>query len=124
MTTPKRILLIEDHPATQQMFQLALETAGYEVRAASNGMRLLKYVRDWRPSAVVMDVMMPWVDGFELCRTIRDTDDVKDTPVILVTAKSSPEDRQKGKAAGATEFLEKPVEIKVLLETVAKHVGG
>ena len=106
------------------MFQLALEGAGYEVRAASNGMRLLKYVRDWQPSAVVMDVMMPWVDGFELCRTIRDTDEVKDTPVILVTAKSAPEDRQKAKAAGATEFLEKPVEIRVLLETVARHAGA
>ena len=120
----KKILLVEDHPATQQMFQLALEGAGYEVRAASNGMRLLKYVRDWLPSAVVMDVMMPWVDGFELCRTIRDTDEVKDTPVILVTAKSAPEDRQKAKAAGATEFLEKPVEIRVLLETVARHAGA
>lgn len=120
----KKVLLVEDHPATQQMFQMALEGAGFEVRAASNGMRLIKYVRDWQPAAVVMDVMMPWVDGFELCRTIRETDEIKDTPVILVTAKSSPDDRQKAKQVGATEFLEKPVEIKALIETVTRYAGA
>ena len=120
----KKVLLVEDHPATQQMFQMALEGAGFEVRAASNGMRLIKYVRDWHPAAVVMEVMMPWVDGFELCRTIRATDEIKDTPVILVTAKSSPDDRQKAKQVGATEFLEKPVEIKALIETVTRYAGA
>lgn len=122
MTQSKRILLVEDHVETQEMFKFALEMAGFEVSTAGNGIKLIKKIREYLPDLIVMDVMMPWIDGYDLCRAVKETQDLKDIPIVIVSAKVAPEDIQTGLAAGAEDYLEKPVEIDELIRTIQKNL--
>ena len=115
----KKILIVEDCQEIQEMFELALQSSGYDVDIAGNGIKLIKKIRDTKPDLILMDILMPWVDGYDLCRDIKGLDDICNIPIIIVTCKTAPEDIQKGFDAGATEYLEKPVEIDKLLQTVA-----
>ncbi len=119
----KKILIIEDHQATRQMLEMSLQAAGYEVHSVGDGIKLLKMIREIQPDLLVMDIMMPWVDGFELTSTIRDTADMADIPIVVVSAKASPEDIQKAKQLGANEFLPKPVDIQRLTNTVSALIS-
>ena len=119
MVGKKKILIVEDCQEIQEMFELALQSSGYDVDIAGNGIKLIKKIRDTKPDLILMDILMPWVDGYDLCRDIKGLDDICNIPIIIVTCKTAPEDIQKGFDAGATEYLEKPVEIDKLLQTVA-----
>ncbi len=75
------------------------------------------------PSLILLDVMLPHTDGYNICRFLRDTPVFKKTPIIILTGRSKPVDRARASMAGATEFLVKPPEAKELLETIRKHLG-
>lgn len=122
MVEARRILMVENHVETQEMFRLALESSGYEVEVVGNGIKLIKKIREVDPDLILMDVMMPWIDGYDLCRAVKEVQDLKGVPIIIISAKAAPEDIQKGFDAGASEYLEKPVEIEELLNTIARHL--
>lgn len=113
--TGARVAVIDDEPRIRDLLELALAHHGYTVRTASDGAAGLSLVRDWQPDAIVLDVMMPKVDGVSLLPMLRQ---VTESPVIMLSAKGEVEDRVAGLAHGADDYLSKPFEISELLAHV------
>src|SRR5689334_4342907 len=105
------VLLVEDDPAARQGLELALRRLGYGVHAAETGEAALRDFRDAAVDVVVLDVMLPGLDGFEVCRRLRRGSDI---PVIMLTARSDDFDVVAGLEAGADDYVAKPVEPRVL----------
>ena len=105
------VLLVEDNPAARQGLELALRRLGYGVRPAETGEAALRDFRDAAADVVVLDVMLPGVDGFEVCRRLRRDSDI---PVIMLTARGDDLDVVGGLEAGADDYVVKPVEPRVL----------
>ena len=103
------ILVIDDEETQRLITRDTLEQEGFKVEEASNGEDGLKIIRKARPDLILLDVMMPGIDGFEVCRQIRADQDICNTPIIIVTGREGVEDIQKGFAEGASDFLTKPV---------------
>lgn len=111
MATDTTLLLIDDDATLIEALRIYLSRAGYEVRAATNGAEGLKEFYDQRPDLVILDVMMPQMDGWETCRRIRDLSTV---PIIMLTAKGQETDRVKGLRLGADDYVSKPFSLKEL----------
>ena len=105
------VLLVEDDPAARQGLELALRRLGYGVRPAGTGEAALHAIGEGAADVVVLDVMLPGLDGFEVCRRLRRTSDV---PVIMLTARNDDFDIVGGLEAGADDYVVKPVEPRVL----------
>lgn len=108
-----KVLVIDDELAFLEMLNLALSAEGFSVIIAQNAAAGLRTAYQNRPDAILLDVMMPEVDGYEVCRRLREMTDV---PIIFVTAKDKPEDILHGFSVGADDYLVKPFEIPELLE--------
>ncbi len=111
MTTDTTLLLIDDDATLIEALRIYLSRAGYDVHAATDGTEGLKEFYDLRPDLVVLDVMMPQMDGWETCRRIRDLSTV---PIIMLTAKGQETDRVKGLRLGADDYVRKPFSLKEL----------
>ena len=116
MTT--KILVIDDHPGTLDIITMTLERHGYEVLSATSGEAGLKLANRHIPQLVLLDIMMPDMDGLEVCRRLRRIDALSETPVIMFTALSRAEDKLAGFAAGADDYLSKPTRPNELLRRV------
>jgi two-component system, OmpR family, response regulator MprA len=108
-----RILVVDDEPAVRQALQRALGLEGYEIDLAADGSAALERLRASSPDAVVLDVLMPGIDGLEVCRRLRAARDR--TPVLMLTARESVSDRVAGLDAGADDYLVKPFALEELL---------
>jgi len=113
------VLIAEDSPTQAEHLTSLLESNGFAVIAARNGREALALARERRPSVVISDVMMPEMDGYELCRQVKGDAALKDIPAILVTELSSPQDVFKGLDAGADNFLVKPYEEAHLISRIS-----
>src|SRR5512132_1141865 len=113
---PKVIIVDERDP--REMLTLALELEGFEVGQAANGLRLISAMHVDRPDVILLDVMMSWIDGFELCRAIKKNDTFHDIPVIFVSARKSVEDERAGIEAGAVDYFPKPLDIDRLIDRI------
>ena len=113
-----RILLVEDEESLQDVIKLNLELEGYTVFCAGNGIDALKYHKTNRFDLIVLDVMLPELDGFSVCQTIRLEDNK--TPILFLTAKDSGQDRIKGLRIGGDDYLVKPFNLEELLLRVEK----
>jgi DNA-binding response OmpR family regulator len=107
----RKVVIVDDDRETREMLTLALELESYHVDQAANGLRLISSLHVDRPDLILLDVMMSWIDGFELCRSIKKNVEFKDIPVIFISARKSGEDVRKGLAAGAADYFTKPVDI-------------
>jgi DNA-binding response OmpR family regulator len=105
------ILLVEDDPRIRQVLELALQDHGYHVRTASTGEQALEQVATCRPDVLLLDLMLPGIDGLEVCRRLRLQGDL---PIIAVTARSDSTDVVAGLEAGADDYVTKPVVASVL----------
>src|SRR5271165_5875415 len=108
----RRILVVDDEPEIRQMLELNLSVRGYSVRTAGDGVEALAIVRDWRPDLIILDVVMPKIDGFTLLPMVRR---LTEAPVIMLTAKSDLSDKVKGLESGAYDYLAKPFEVAELV---------
>ncbi len=117
-----RILVVDDIITNSKLLEARLRAEYFEVDIASNGPEALKMIENTPPDIVLLDVMMPGMDGFEVCRRIKADPKIMHIPVIMVTALSQPEDRVKGLEAGADDFLTKPVNDIALLARVKSLV--
>jgi two-component system, cell cycle response regulator len=104
-----RILVVDDHPDNVEIIQARLESRGYQVETAANGQQALECVTANPPHLVLLDVMMPLMDGYEVARRIKSDAALPFIPIILVTARDSTEDKVEGLDAGAEDYLTKPV---------------
>ena len=119
----KTVLIVEDDRNIADLLRLYLEKEGYTVVIAPDGMRGVEQFRTVHPSLVLLDVMLPGLDGWGVCRAIRDNSDV---PIIMLTAKSETEDKVNGLKQGADDYITKPFEMKEVLariEAVLRRSG-
>ena len=115
------ILVVEDSPTEMQIVRTALQNKGYEVITATNGEEGLEKARRESPSLVVLDVVLPGRNGFQVCRDLKSSPDTKNVPVILLTSKTQDSDRFWGMKQGADAYLTKPWREEELLAIVARH---
>jgi len=114
----RKIIIVDDDRETRDMMKMALELEGYEVSTAANGLRLISTLHVDRPDLILLDVMMSWIDGYELCRAVKKNEEFKDIPVMFVSAKKGPEEIRKGIEAGAVDFFTKPIDMERLLTRI------
>ncbi len=115
---PKRILVVDDDVSFARLVERILKGAGYKVLIATNGLSALKMVRDDKPDLVLLDIMLPGVDGFEICKRLRDNPDTAQVPVLIVSSKSRESDKSAALDVGANDFCGKPVKSEELLGLV------
>jgi len=113
-----KILVVDDIPVNIQLMQTYLSSVGYETVVARNGEEALVQVKDHQPDLLLLDVMMPKMDGFETCRLLKSNQETRYIPVIMVTALNEIEDKIKGIEAGADDFITKPFNKLELLARV------
>lgn len=105
----RTVVIVEDEPDTAEMFAEMMRLSGYEVHKAHRGKAGIALIVQERPDAVILDLMMPDLSGLDVLRILRQDPDLKDIPVIVVSAKGLPEDVQTGLDTGASVYLTKPV---------------
>ncbi len=121
---PTRLLLVDDEENLRSMLVAALRHSGYEVRPAADGREALDAARAERPDLIVLDVMLPDLDGFEVCRRLR-TEGIS-TPVVFLTAKDATGDKVKGLSLGGDDYLVKPFSLEELvarIDAVLRRAG-
>ncbi len=114
-----KILVIDDHKETLELITLVLQKQGFRVKNAHSGQEGLAIANQFIPDLILLDVMMPDMDGFTVCRTVRQTETISETPIILLTAKSQPNEKWEGFEAGATDYLIKPTNAEELNRRVS-----
>ena len=110
-----KILIVDDESAARAALEMLLRREGFEVRDASNGEAALAECAAFLPDLILLDILMPGLNGFEVCRRIKATPETRLTPVVLITGLSATEDRIQGINAGADDFLSKPIDFNELL---------
>ena len=108
LTGIKRILCVDDEPANLKLLEAVLAPRGYEIVKAHNGREALEQIAVLKIDLVLLDAMMPEMNGFEVCRVIKNSDLYRNIPVIMITALTSKKDRIQGIEAGAEDFISKP----------------
>src|ERR1700677_2716407 len=110
-----RILIVDDESSARAALELLLKREGFDVKSATDGESALVECAAFRPDLILLDIMMPGMDGFEVCRRIKAAPETRLTPVVLITGLTATEDRIKGINAGADDFLCKPIDLNELL---------
>jgi len=119
-----KIVIIEDEPDTAEMYAEMMRISGYEVVKYYGGLSAVAHLADQDPEAVILDLMMPDLSGLEVLNYIKEKPDLSDLPVIIVSAKTMPEDVEKGLKAGAVAYLTKPVsfaDLKVAIDNAVSN---
>jgi DNA-binding response OmpR family regulator len=119
-----RILIADDNPQGVELLEAYLDGLDADVRTAADGDEALRTIREWRPDLVLLDIMMPRVSGFEVCKRLRADPATKDTAVLMVTALDQPSDVERGVEAGTDDFLTKPINKTELLLRVRSLLKG
>jgi len=120
----KSILVVEDEPNIVLSLKFLMEKAGFDVRVASDGEQALDAVEERAPDLILLDVMIPKRDGYDVCQTIRSNPDHRDIYIIMLTAKGREVDREKGIALGANDYVTKPFSTRDLTEMVKQLLLG
>ena len=118
------ILIVEDNEMNRDMLGRRLERRGFEIDFALDGQEGLDKMRERKPDLVLMDMGLPVLDGWQATTQAKEDDDLKDIPIIALTAHALETDRQKALAAGADDFDTKPVDIERLLSKISAQLGA
>ncbi|MBF0097583.1 MAG: two-component system response regulator [Magnetococcales bacterium] len=121
LTTRQTILIVDDTPANVTLLANLLRES-YRVKVANNGFRALELAKSAPPDLILLDIMMPEMDGYEVCRRLKATAETKRTPVIFLTAKIAIEDEELGFAVGAIDFIHKPISPAIVIARVRAHL--
>jgi CheY-like chemotaxis protein len=120
MVVHKKIVIVDDDRETRELLKQSLESRGFAVAEAQSGLRLISYLHVDRPDVILLDVVMSWIDGFELCRAIKRNPEFRDIPVCFISGRSDPRDVAEGMACGAAAYFVKPIDTDELLDKVAQ----
>lgn len=112
------ILLVDDEPSLVQLLGYRLESKGYKVIAACDGTEALKLAQKKRPDLIILDIMLPNLNGYEICMILKEDDKTRDIPVIMLTAKTHPTDKIEGLKSGAVFYITKPYEAYDVLNKI------
>jgi len=120
----ERILVIEDDASASELVAYALEQNGYEVITATDGLEGLNKAQGEHAALIILDVMLPGVDGYEVCRRLRATPATATVPILMISAKARQEDKDVGLKKGADDYLTKPVKPSEILAKVETLLAG
>ena len=115
---PPRVLIADDNPQGAELLEAYLSATDYDVRIAADGEQTLQQVRDWQPDLILLDIMMPRISGFEVCKRLRADPATRDIAVLMITALDQPADIDRAVEAGTDEFVSKPINKHDLLQRV------
>jgi CheY-like chemotaxis protein len=120
MSEPKRILICDDDPAILRVLQVNLEVEGYTTLLAHHGEEALEVAERENPDLIILDIMMPRLDGYQTCERLKADETLKHIPVVFLSAKAQQSDIDKGKTYGVADYLTKPFDPDVLVETIER----
>ena len=118
MTDKKKILIVDDEDDLRNMLKFRLEAMDYDVSEAVNGQEGLDRARSDRPDLIILDLMLPKIDGFKVCRMLKFDEKYKHIPIIMFTARAQEKDKQIGKEMGAEAYITKPFDPDILLDKI------
>ncbi len=118
----KTVLVVEDRASLSQMLQFLFLSKGLNVQIAFNGKEALEKVGSLAPNLILLDIMMPQMDGFEVLEKLQENQETAGIPVIMLTARKSREDMQKAKDLGAVEYITKPFKAVEVVDKVLRHI--
>jgi DNA-binding response OmpR family regulator len=114
----KTVLLVDDEEEMTRLLKIELEQEGYEIFVAHDGLEGFQRIRECSPDVIILDIMMPGMDGYEMLKILKADDATKDIPVVILTAKTQEVDIQKGNALGATLYITKPFDSDELISRI------
>ena len=120
----KRILVVDDEARVREMLEFRLRLFGYEVLTAANGSEALDVAASEKPDLVLLDVMMPELDGFQVCSRLKQNEATKNIPVVMLTAKAEAKDVTRAFNSGAEDYVVKPYDPVVLQQKVVQNLRG
>ena len=118
----KAILVVDDNPPELEMMQLLLKSRGYTVITAVDGDEAIAKAMQMHPCLILLDIIMPKKNGFQVCRQLKTSPETKDIKIIMITQKNQESDRFWGLKQGADDYLIKPLNDEFLLSCIAKHI--
>ena len=120
----KLIVAVDDSQTVRKLVSVSLERKGYRVLTVEDGVIALAKFQEFKPDLVLLDISLPKVDGYEICRILRKHDGLRKVPVVMLSGKDGFFDRVKGKIAGANDYLTKPFDVVALTKSLEKHLGA
>ncbi|MGQ9474608.1 MAG: response regulator [Actinomycetota bacterium] len=118
----KKVMVIDDEPAIHMLLQAILEHEGFQILGLEERKKTRETVTR-RPDVIILDIMMPEVDGFQILKMLKEDEDTRDIPVLVLTVRSLPEDREKAMSLGADLYMTKPFQPSELVEAVRSLAG-
>ncbi|HET6572011.1 MAG TPA: response regulator [Fimbriiglobus sp.] len=119
-----RVLIADDNPQNAELLDAHLDGTGYETKVAANGEETLALARDWKPDVILLDIMMPKLSGFEVCKRLRADPATRDAGVLMVTALDQPTDVERAVEVGTDDFVTRPVNKTELVLRVKALLGA
>ena len=120
---PKKILVVDDEADLVKTIRFSLEAEGYKVLVSYNGEDALNQARKEAPDLILLDIMLPKLDGYKVCRLLKFDEQYKNIPILMLTAKTQEKDKLLGKETGADEYITKPFDIEELMEKVKGYLN-
>ena len=124
MAEQKRILLVDDHQTVFRLLEAIVRINGYKLIYAESGQQGIVMARQELPDLILLDVMMPDIDGFKVCQYLKENPETKDIPVMFLTARGAEGDLETGRKAGADGFMTKPFQTTEVLKQIEKLLNG
>lgn len=118
----KKILVVEDEESLLKLESILLTSRGYDVRGVSNGQAALDAIAEEKPDLILLDIMLPEIDGFEVCRRVKADAATRDIPVVMLTAKKTRDDMARGEKAGADWYITKPFKSAMVIDTIQRFL--
>jgi len=122
--SPKKILIVDDEADLVETIRFPLELEGFKVLAAYNGEEGLNQARTEKPDLILLDLMLPKLDGYKICRLLKFDDRYKHIPIFMLTAKTQEKDKILGKETGADEYFTKPFDIDGLIAKIKSNLSA
>ncbi len=119
-----KILIVDDEEFFIQPIKILLERNGFEIFVANDGMAGLQKARDVKPDLIMLDLMLPGIDGYQICRLLKFDDKFKSIPVMIVTAKDTERDKELGIKSGADSYMTKPLNPSELIGEISKLIAA
>lgn len=123
-THRKRVLVVDDDPLVAKVLRSPLERAGFAVNTAMHGLEALQKVKQAPPDLIILDILMPLLDGFKVARFLKFDKRFKDIPIVVLTSRATEGEREMGRQVGANEFLFKPFRLPQVLAVVEKYLNN
>ncbi len=122
ITGQKTILVVDDSATVRKLISGKLEKGGHEVFCAEDGVQALELLQHLKPDLILLDIAMPRMDGYQVCKQIRATSSIKDVPVIMISGKDGFFDKMRGKMAGCSDYITKPFGPEALMKSLGTYL--